>query len=532
MLCAQVQEEEEDSELLVDFTGSRGKHRRQADPKPNPQQGLHGSATSMRQSSNSTWQSASQRMQSGRHAVYHSKAQLPSEAMRFDIDDAQQPSHAMLFDIEHEAPDTAMIDIADSPRQQQKAQTVPVTARAQASEGYQGRHAHWPPASGSRFDISDDDGNRSEPASATNQQLGSIPAAAHQETAGHVPNFDINSGDADIKCAASHAGSEVAEFKSAQRCQRSVPAPHPQAARDPASMPAAAPGPMFDIAGDGDDDAAAAAAAPDTSEHQHAADAALYHSARVPSSMPAGLMFDIEDEKDDGHPCEQGDNTFPSATAVHPQHAQGPSFVPSTAPRPMFDIDDADDDDFQPSLSAGLLHARLASHHQASTSVAAPATAPLAAHAVRTVSHPSACLSQHQAGFKTPSAAPPQQQQQKKKSSNSFKPPRRVSPPPAATATVSKSGREAGREAGREGAAADMGSGRPLKRLRKAGQAATPAVIGAAAQAKDGELATEQHCIPGCIFVCPAARMYLLNLFVYHSACMAACLSFCMSVCL
>lgn len=163
------------------------------------------------------------------------------------------------------------------------------------------------------------------------------------------------------------------------------------------------------------------------------------------------------------------------------------------------------DDDFQPSSSAAQLHARIASNHQASTSSrtseppachsrslpgrsqqltsAAAAATPLQAVSLNaSVAQHHLQQQQQQQTYKPPQPQPDLQQQRKhvpqqqpQKSKHSFKPPRRVSPPLAAKAQAVAAGQ------------AGVASSRPLKRLRKAGQLASPVSTEPTADAEYGK---------------------------------------------
>ncbi len=250
---------------------------------------------------------------------------------------------------------------------------------------------------------------------------------------------------------------------------------------------------LFDI-DDDDVDGNQAQTMQSSCEHQHQEARVQKQPAKGLSCTPAaanGLLFDIDDGDATGQ--RQTNNAVSVAAAKHDEADCGGggaaaaatsssrqrsdtdilACIAAPAPVPSFHTDDGDD--FQPASSAAQLQARRVSHFQASTSAAAIATVPTrTSNSVLGQSQEPtpdavarAASSQNIAsGSQQQQHQLQQQPQQKlqvvKKNRQSFKPPRRV-PPPAAATHLTAEGARADAEAGEA-------SGRPLKRLRKAGQ--------------------------------------------------------------
>ncbi len=248
---------------------------------------------------------------------------------------------------------------------------------------------------------------------------------------------------------------------------------------------------LFDI--DDDDDGNQAETVQSNSEHQQQEAEVQQQPARGLSCTPAvanGLLFDI----DDGDAtAQQHSNNIDSVAAARHDRADfcgggGGAATSSSrqrsdtdilaciaAPAPVPASNAADGYDIQPAPSAAQLQARRVSHLQASTSAATTATVPTlnSSSMWGQSQHPTPAAASSQ------NIAPAQQQQQKlqqqklqvtNRNRQSFKPPRRVSPPAAATHLTAEAATHLTAEAARAGAEAGEASGRPLKRLRKAGQ--------------------------------------------------------------
>lgn len=280
-------------------------------------------------------------------------------------------------------------------------------------------------------------------------------------------------------------------------------------------------------------------------QHQSAGHEKLSQPNKGSRSSPAaasGLLVDISDDDTPGSGTSHKDGAVLPAASGHHQDARCLSNCTAGRPAPHAHVHDKEgqgyqagapptsghrsdaqilasmaaplaanmsdaDDDFQPSSSAAQLHARIASNNQASTSsrtseppachgrslsgrsqqlTSAAAATPLQAVSLNACvpqQHLQQQQQQQQQTFKALQAQPVLQQQQQKhvpqqqlqKSRHSFKPPRRVSPPLAATAQAVAAGQ------------AGLASGRPLKRLRKAGQLASPVSIEPTADAEYGK---------------------------------------------
>ncbi len=293
---------------------------------------------------------------------------------------------------------------------------------------------------------------------------------------------------------------------------------------------------LFDIDDDDDDDddGNQAETVQSISEHQHQEAGAQKQPAKGLSCTPAaaanGLLFDIDDGDATGQRHSNNNDSVAAAKpSGHPQHANQSLSMPAAASLPAFDIghentdfrgggaaaasssrqrsdtdilacmaapalvpssNTDDGDKFQPSLSAAQLQARRVSHVQASTSAAAIATVPTrtsssmlgqsqqptpdAVAKATTSQNIAPALQQHQL-----QQQPQQKLQVLNKNRQSFKPPRRVSLTPAATDPAAK--------AARADAQAGEASGRPLKRLRKAGQSGASVSSATKPPSEDGE---------------------------------------------
>ncbi len=242
---------------------------------------------------------------------------------------------------------------------------------------------------------------------------------------------------------------------------------------------------LFDI--DDDDDGNQAETVQSNCERQHQEAGVQKQPAKGLSCSPAaanGLLFDIDDDGD--ATGQQHSNTNDSvAAAQHGKADFGGSAAAAAsssrqrsdtdilaciaAPTPVPASSAADWDDFQPASSAAQIQARRVSHFQASTSAATTAKVSTlnSSSLLGQSQHPTPDAVARAASSQNIASASQQQQPQQKlqvvkKNRQSFKPPRRVSPPAAAThltAAADRADAEAGEVAGR-----------PLKRLRKAGQ--------------------------------------------------------------
>jgi len=314
------------------------------------------------------------------------------------------------------------------------------------------------------FDIDDDDsgddglGSTANAKSAAAQQSRSNPAAGVAE-AQHNPSFGLHFNEGNSHQLERAAGQAL----------------------------------LFDIDDDDDDDVDGnqAEMVQFSSEHQQQEAEVQKQPAKGLSCSPAaanGLLFDIDDGDVTGQ--QQTNNADSVAAAKHYNADFGggggaAAATPSTrqrsdtdilaciaapAPVPPFTTDD--ESTFQPAPSAAQLQARRVSHLQASTSAAAIAKVPtLNSSSVLGQSQQPTPANVARAASSQDIGSASQQQQHKlqrqpqqklrviNESRQSFKPPRRVSPPAAASHLTAEAARAGAGEA----------SGRPLKRLRKAG---------------------------------------------------------------
>ena len=261
---------------------------------------------------------------------------------------------------------------------------------------------------------------------------------------------------------------------------------------------------LFDI-DDNIDDGNQAGTVQSSCEHQHQEAGLQKQPAKGLSCTPAapnGPLFDIDDGDATGQ--QHSNNNDSVAAAKHDNADFCGSGAASTsssrqrsdtnilaciaAPAPVPPLHTDDGDDFQPSPSAAQLQARRVSHVQASTS--AIATGPTRNSSNVLSQSKQLTLANVASAASSQNIAPAQQQHQLQqqpqqklqmvnKNRQSFKPPRRMSPPAAATHLTAA--------AARADAQAGEGSGRPLKRLRKAGQSEASVSLAAEPSAAYGE---------------------------------------------
>ena len=258
---------------------------------------------------------------------------------------------------------------------------------------------------------------------------------------------------------------------------------------------------LFDIDDDEDDVGNGAQTVPSSSEHQHQEAGKQKQPAKGLSCTPAaanGLLFDIDDgaatgqqhsNNNDSVAAAKHDNADfcgggAAATSLSRQRSDTDILACMSAPAPVPPSNADDEDDIQPVSSAAQLQARGVSHVQACTSAAAIATEPTcnSSNVLSQLQQPTPA---NDATAPSPQSIAPRQQQLRQKlqvvnkNRQSFKPPRRVSPPAAATHLTA--------EAARADAQAGEASGRPLKRLRKAGQSEASVSSAAKPSATYGE---------------------------------------------
>ncbi|KAL0020599.1 hypothetical protein WJX77_009541 [Trebouxia sp. C0004] len=450
-----AQEEEEDSLLLVNYGRSMHTGRTQAS--------LPGKVSHASQSGTSSGNvlAASRDLRAASGPVHPSHAQTSKPALLFDIADTQQPHGGTPLRIanepaEEQVPSSGMlVDIADSsgPHQQQPRLTMQLdTAQCRSTQGHaSGKAAHGQSADGlASYTVE----ARHNPSLALHSSEGHSHLLQH--AVGQALLFDIDDDDADEN--------QAETVQSSCEHQHQDSGMQKQPAKGLCCPPAAANGLLFDIDDDDDGDAAgqkhsnnndSVAAAKPSGHHQHAKQSLSMPAA---ASVPA---FNIADDKSDF--CGGG----AAAASSSRQHSDTDILQCMAAPAPVPFSSADGGDDLPQAPSAAQLQVRRASHFQASTSAAAVATVPTPisnsilgqsqqptpATVARAASSQNIAPAQHQL-----QQQPQQKLQVLKKNRQSFKPPRRVSPPAAATGLAA------------EAARADAQAGRPLKRLRKAGQ--------------------------------------------------------------
>ena len=330
------------------------------------------------------------------------------------------------------------------------------------------------------FDIDDDDGDDDD-----------------GDDDGHGSRAEVKPVAAQQSCSNPAAGAAEAQHNPSLGC-------HSNGGNSHQLERAAGQALLFDIDDDEDHDGNGKDTVQSSSEHQHQEAGVQKQPVKDLSCTTAaadGLLFDIDDGDAAGQQhsnnnasvaATKHDNTDfrvcggDAAASSSRQRSDTDilACIAATPPAPVPVSNTTDGDHFQPALSAAQLQARRVSHDQASTSAAAIATVRFSNSVLGQSQQPT--LDAVARAASSHNIAPAQQQQppQQKlqvvnKNRQSFKPPRRVSPPAAATNLAA--------EAARADAQAGEASGRPLKRLRKAGQSEASVISAAKPSAAYGE---------------------------------------------